>query len=225
VEEERVSAVRADVPLAAFKMSMYESGIKEHICNILTEAGYETVGELMFTLKTNPNKVLGLAGIGAKAIQNVEEALAALTFPEPEAQPEPGEPVKVEEPVAVAAVETAPAATEATETAPAAAPAEPVAAAETPAPKKSAEGKKEAKKVVEEEDTENAKDGVVLDELFKIKPEIFQTPASEDDDSLDKNKKGKKGKKKSVELEFDESLGTVVGRKIHKRGDEEETWE
>jgi len=58
-----------------------------------------------------------------------------------------------------------------------------------------------------------------------MKPEIFQTAAAEDDDSADK-KKGKKGKKKSVELEFDEERGEVVGRKKHKRGDDElgENW-
>ena len=32
-------------------------------------------------------------------------------------------------------------------------------------------------------------------------------------------KKGKKGKKKSVELVLDEERGEVVGRKKHKRGD------
>jgi hypothetical protein len=53
---------------------------------------------------------------------------------------------------------------------------EPVAAEEMPAPKKADRRKKEAKKVVEEEEDENAKDGVNLDELFKMKPEIFQTP-------------------------------------------------
>ena len=40
-------------------------------------------------------------------------------------------------------------------------------------------------------------------------------------------KKGKKGKKKSVELEYDEELGAVVGRKKHKRGEEgptDEPW-
>jgi hypothetical protein len=49
-----------------------------------------------------------------------------------------------------------------------------------------------------------------------MKPEIFQTPAGEEEDSADK-KKGKKGKKKSVELEFDEERGEVVGRKKHRR--------
>jgi hypothetical protein len=142
--------------------------------------------------------VLGLAGVGSKAIQNIEESLAALTFPEPVV----AEPVKAEESVVAEAV--------------AVVAAEPVTGEEISLEKKQAEGKKDAKKVVEEED-ENAKDGVSLDELFKMKPEIFQTTGVVEEDA-DKKKGGKKGKKKGVELEFDEGLGAVVGRKKHKRG-------
>lgn len=206
-EDERVSAARADVPEAAFSMSLDQAtGLKEHIFNILTEAGYETVGQLMFDMKANANKVLGLAGIGSKAIQNIEESLAGLTFPEPEAVP-----VMEAEPTAV---ETAVAAGEP-------APTEEALAAEKPA-----ERKKEAKKVVEkeEEDGEVSKDGVSLDELFQMKPEMFQAPGEGEDESGDK-KKDKKGKKKGVALEFDEALGEVVTRKKHKRGGEgSEEW-
>jgi N utilization substance protein A len=197
VEEERTTAARAEVPAAAFNMPLEQAGLKEHIFNILTEAGFETVGNLIFAIKTDPNKVLGLAGIGSKAMQNIEEVLAALTFLEPEP-----EPVKMEEPVVAEVV------------------AEPVKAEEMPVEKKQVEGNAKrdanAKRVAEEE--EHAKDGVALDELFKMKPEIFQNAGPLEDESSDK-KKGKKGKKKAVELEFDEGLGTVVGRKIHKRGD------
>lgn len=204
-EEERSTAARAEVPAAAFNMPLEQAGIKEHIFNILTEAGFETVGSLMFAMKIDPNKVLGLAGIGPKAIQNIEETLAALTFPEPEPEPEP-EPVKAEEPVIAEAV------------------AGPALTDEVSDITKQAEGKKEAKKVVEEEDDEHAKDGISLDELFKMKPEVFQTTVAVDDDSDDK-KKGKKGKKKGVELQFDEDLGEVVGRKKHKRGEDSgEDW-
>jgi hypothetical protein len=142
----------------------------------------------MYAIKTDADKVLGLPGIGSKAMQNIEESLAAITFPEPEV-------VKIEEPVATE-IE-----------------AELVKAEEIPVEKKQAE----AKRVVEEEE-EHAKDGVALDELFKMKPEIFQNAGQVEEETSDK-KKGKKGKKKAVELEFDEGLGTVVGRKIHKRGD------
>ncbi len=196
-EEERSTAARADIPSAAFKLPLDQANLKEHVFNILTEAGFETVGDLMFAIKTNPNKVLGLAGIGSKAMQNIEETLAALTFPEP-----------VVEPVAVA---EAPAVDVAVEEI-----ALPVD--EQSASKKQAEAKKEAKRHVEEEvENEFAKDGVSLDELFKMKPEVFQGTA-EDDESSDDKKKGKKTKKKGVSLEFDEGLGEVVGRKKHKRG-------
>lgn len=196
--DEQIAAIKADIPAAAFEMPVTESGIKEHIINILTEAGYENVGQVMFDLKANPNKILGLAGIGAKAIQNIEETVAGLSFPEP---------TKAEEPVAEIIAET-----ETVE--------------ELPIPEKQVERKKEAKKAVEEEeeDTEHAKDGVSLDELFQMKPEMFQTFNEEED--ISEKKKAKKHKKKGVALEFDEDLGEVVSRKKHKRGDdnEDEDW-
>lgn len=202
-EDERISAARADIPAAAFNTPLDQiSGLKEHIYNILTEAGYETAGQLMFDMKTNANKVLGLAGIGSKAIQNIEESLAALSFPEAEAVP-------VQEEAAATAA------------------AEPAAAEETPGAEKQAERKKEARKVVEkaEEDGEVSKDGVSLDELFQMKPEMFQAAGDADEDASGDKKKDKKGKKKGVALEFDEELGEVVTRKKHKRsGGGEEEW-
>jgi N utilization substance protein A len=81
--EEQSAAIRADIPVAAFSMPLEQADLKEHIFNILTEAGFENIGDLMFSLKTDQNKVLGLPGIGAKALQNIEEALAAIVFPEP----------------------------------------------------------------------------------------------------------------------------------------------
>ncbi|GJQ34458.1 MAG: transcription termination/antitermination protein NusA [Anaerolineales bacterium] len=199
VEDERLAAIRADIPAVAFSMPLSDvTEIKEHVFNILTEAGYETVGQLMFDLKTDQNKVLGLAGIGAKAIQNIEESLAALTFPEPAPAPE----VEESTPAAEVVAESAP-------------------VEEMLPDEKPAEKKKEPKRVLEEpeEDGEVSKDGVNLDELFSIKPEMFQSAAGTEEDSDDK-KKGKKGKKKGVALEFDEDLGEVVSRKKHKRGDE-----
>ena len=64
-------------------MPLEQAGIKEHVFNILIEAGFETVGSLMLAMKMDANKVLGLPGIGSKAMQNIEETLAAITFPEP----------------------------------------------------------------------------------------------------------------------------------------------
>ena len=201
--EEKTASARSEVPTAAFGMPLEQVGLKEHVFNILVEAGFDTVGALMMAMKMDANRVLGLPGVGPKAMQNIEEALAALSFPEPI----PAEPV-VE---AVAEVESQPEAVLAPE---------PVAVEEVPVIEKQAPAKKDARKSAEEEEDEHAKDGVSLDELFAMKPEIFQTAAVEEEESADK-KKNKKGKKKSVELVLDEERGEVVGRKKHKRGDDD----
>ena len=194
-DEERLAAARAEIPAVAFTTPLDTLGLKEHVFNLLVEAGYESVGDLMMALKLDENKVLGLPGVGPKAIQNIQEQLASVPLPEA--------PAVVETPVAEApTVEEKPAeviaAPEAIET-----PAQP----ERPV------------KPGEEIEPENAKDGVSLDELFKMKPEIFRAGPAEEEDA-DK-KKGKKQKKKGVELVLDEELGAVVGRKKHKRGDDE----
>ncbi|MEO5886145.1 MAG: hypothetical protein ABIQ77_00635, partial [Anaerolineales bacterium] len=200
--EEKTASARAEIPTAAFGMPLEQIGLKEHVFNILVEAGFDTVGALMMAMKMDSNRVLGLPGVGPKAMQNIEEALAILSFPEPL----PAEPVAE----AVAAVESQPEAILATE---------PVAVEEVPVIEKLV-AKKDARKSAEEEEDEHAKDGVSLDELFAMKPEIFQTTAGEEEESADK-KKSKKGKKKSVELVLDEERGEVVGRKKHKRGDDD----
>ena len=224
-EEERVAAARAEIPVTAFEMSIYDTEIKEHILNILTEAEYETVGNLMLTLKVDRDKILGLAGIGPKAMENIEESLVGLTFPEPEPEPEPEveavvegtpEAEQVAEPEAVA---ESPVADEQVDV-------QPEAVAEAPGDEKSKE-KKPRKKDEEEltEDSDLVKDDVSLDELFALK-EMFQTgragDAAEEEAPDDKKKKGKKKKKKHVEIEYDEELGEVIARKKHKRGGDDD---
>lgn len=206
--EEKNASALAEVPTAAFGMSLEEIGLKEHVFNILVEAGIDNVGALMMSMKMDANRVLGLPGIGPKAMTNIEEVLANLKFPEPA----PAEPVAE----SVAEIPSQPEAV-AVADAPVA---EPAKVEEAPAPEKAAPAKKESRKPAEEVEDENAKDGVSLDELFSMKPEIFQTPGGEEDDSSADKKKGKKGKKKSVELVLDEERGEVVGRKKHKRGDD-----
>jgi N utilization substance protein A len=199
-DEERTSAARAEIPPTAFSMPLESLGLKEHVYNILVEAGYETIGDLMMALKLDENKVLGLSGVGPKAIQNIHEQLDVTVFPEAPA----------EAPVGQAPVEVSTG-----EETPVEQITEPVAAEGLADVEKPLEARKE---VAEEVEPENAKDGVSLDELFKMKPEIFRTAPAEEEDA-DK-KKGKKQKKKGVELVLDEELGEVVGRKKHKRGDD-----
>jgi hypothetical protein len=206
LDEERQAAARAEVPPAAFTMPLDGLGLREHVFNILVEAGYENIGDLMLALKLDENKVLGLAGVGPKAIQNMHAQIAVMEFPElpvevpaqaaaPE-QPEPAEGQVVEGAQPQAEVAVA---------------AELVDAAEKARPARTREEE-------EEVEAENAKDGVSLDELFQMKPEIFRSTAAEEEEA---EKKKAKKKKKAVELVLDEELGEVVGLKKHKRGDDE----
>lgn len=230
-EEEKVASVRADIPEAAFEMPLEQAGIKEHIYNILTEANIESVGDMMMKLKLDQDSILGLPGIGPKAIENIEESMAAITFPEPPApveEPEVESVVLVEEPqpeivLTDTSVELMPD--------PAAVVEEPVAVTEEKTiVEEQVPAKKETRKHVKKEDEpedEGHKDGVSLDELFSMKPEIFQNSNTVDEEDTKDKKKGKKGKKKSVALEYDEELGEVVARKKHKRGGDdfgEEEW-
>jgi hypothetical protein len=70
-------------------------GLPEHVFTILTEADYRIAGDLILAMKTEPDKVLGLAGIGPKAMQAIEKAVAETKFEAP---------VPVEEPAPVAEV-------------------------------------------------------------------------------------------------------------------------
>ena len=224
VEEEKVASARADIPEVAFEMPLEQAGIKEHVFNILTEAGIETAGDLMMKMKLDQNSVLGLAGIGPKAMENIEESLAAITFPEPPPAEPTVDSVPEAEPQPEALLEATPETVEAPEAAMAAEESvEPIAVEEMSVEEKQAKAKKEPrKKIEEEEEDEGHKDGVSLDELFTMKPEIFQSAGLDEDEESKDRKKGKKGKKKSVALEFDEELGEVVARKKHKRGGDED---
>jgi N utilization substance protein A len=203
-EEERVSAARAEVPEAAFQADIETLGLPDHVYTILTEAEHRTVGELMMAMKLNPDGVLGLSGIGPKAMQAIETALANVSFPEPE---KPAEPIETEaeapaEPAAEVAVETAPVAEEAA----------PVV-----------EEKTEAAAPVEEAEKEE-KD---FEKIFSLQNVLAVPPAAEEESEEERNKKKEKKTKKDRELEFDEKRGEVVARKIHKRGDDAilEEWE
>jgi N utilization substance protein A len=207
-EQERLDALRADIPAVAFELPLEFLGLPDKIHNILVTE-YTSPGDLIMAMKTGPDKVLALAGIGPKAMEAIEKAITEVSFPAPvvEAEPEP-EPAPEEVPAAEATPEAEPVA-EGAQVPEAVAPAEGAgdAPAETAVPA-------EAPGVSEEE----AKEEPSLEELFTLRPEsLVPMPAEETEEEKAKAKKGKKGK--AVTLEFDEERGAVVGRKKHKRGD------
>ena len=205
-EKELVDAARAGIPDAAFEADISALGLPDHVYTILTEAEHRTVGELMMAMKLNRDSIYGLAGIGPKAMQSIETALANISFPEPE---KPMETPAVE---AVAPVEEVPEAA-AVEAAPVIEEAVPIA---------------EGEALVEapaEESKEEEKD---FDKIFSLQNVLAVPATTEEESEADQNKKKEKKAKKGRELEFDEKRGEVVARKKHKRGDDDsalEEWE
>ncbi|MEI7849604.1 MAG: transcription termination factor NusA [Chloroflexota bacterium] len=208
---EKMAEARSGIPDEAFEQSLEALGLPEHVFNILTEAEYLTAGDLLLAMKLSPDRVLGLAGIGPRAIQAIEKAITETKFgpqPEPEAVLEVAPVAEVTPVLEAAAVEvavTAEASTAELQAAPTAEAGEVASTAEAGA----------AEVTAAAPTTEEAVPEATFEELFKLVPETFK-PGTEEDDKGDK--KGKKGKK-SVEYQFDEDRGEVVGRKKHKRGD------
>lgn len=191
---EKLAEARAGIPDAAFEQPLDVLGLPEHVYNILTEADYRTAGDLLLAMKTSPDKVLGLPGIGPKAMQAIHTVVAEASFQTAEpalAQAGAESPVSVEE--APASESLAESVSEGVVEAQAEVSPEPVVVA----------------------DEETGMEETSFEELFKLRPESF-TPAAEDEVDK-KDKKGKKGKK-AIEYEYDEDRGEVIGRKKHKRG-------
>ena len=204
--QERLDAARAEIPAAAFEMPLSDTEIKEHVFNILTEVEYETVGDLMLMLKADPDKVLGLHGIGPKAIENIETVLAELTFPEPE--PEPVEEEAVSEADETAAVDDA------------------VDEAEAIAEEDVEEAEQDEAEGESAEEEPKA-EAELMDEIFAVQPDMLPSNEKDSEEDAEKiAKKKKKRKKKFVKYEYDDELGEVVAQKRRKRkqDDWEEDW-
>jgi transcription termination/antitermination protein NusA len=246
-EEEQQRKARANVPTGAFEIPLEKFEISDRVYAVISETGLQTVGDLMMQMELDADSIWRLSGMGPKAMQELQAALAKVreqlaaqaeeaaepvaeetveAEPVEEIEPAAGEPAEqleamemqpelvtepelveeVEQPEAAveAAVEAAPVLDEVVSAEEAAPTGEPVAVAETS----------------EEEPSS-------LDELFALRPEVLEYPASEEEeeseDEDEDRKKKKKKKKKFVEIEYDPDKDVVLMKKKHKRGGSE--WE
>jgi N utilization substance protein A len=239
-EEERRKETRAKIPVAAFAMSLEDLALTERINGLLSSSGYETIGDLMFQLALDEDAVLGISGIGPKAMGEIKEKLANIVFPtaEPEVvtpevveqvMPEvekvaeltepaseemitPEQPEEVEEVslVQLTPVEEGAPTIDEISSEPELIGEEPVLAAES-------EGKEE-----------EAEKPIDFNEIFALRPEILgvqETEEEEEEEDLDKKGKKKKKKKKFVEVVYDPDRDiTLVKRKRKRGGDWEDDW-
>lgn len=239
-EEERLRLIEASIPKAAFEIPIEESGISLRFATLLAGAGYPTVGDLMLQMQLDPDAVLRLEGIGAKAIAEIEETLAKLSFPAEEAEikAEAEAPVEAEVSPPEAVVEE-PAPTEEMEATPEKMvevaseeqAAEMILVQEEPStlPQEPAEAIAELTEAAEPAAAEEELSP--FEDMFSWRVEAFAVPEAledeEEEDERSVHKKKKKKKKRYVELEYDPEKNVMVAKKKRKRaglGEWEDDW-
>jgi len=240
-EEEHRKEIKATIPAVAFDMSLEELELTERIYDLLSTTGYDSIGNLMFQLALDEDAVLGISGIGPKAMEEIKEKIANSTFPtaepeeevleeveQPAAELEPvaeevepvtEEIIESEQPVDVEMVPEAEQPRVEGEEAP---------MVEEPQPELALEA--EAAVPGDQEKEEESEKPIDFDEIFALRPEILtmeETDEDEEEEEIDqKGKKKKKKKKKFVEVVYDPDRDiTVVKRKRKRGGDWGDDWE
>jgi N utilization substance protein A len=243
------------IPDLAFDMALEEINLPARVYSILTEANYQTVGDLMLQMHLKSDEILGLNGIGPKYLEEIETVLKGIAFPEveveeqpealakPEAEPEvaaieePGEMPEEVTPISEAALE--PEAVETLEVegkveiteelVPTAEEIEPeVEEVEIPEPVTLTE----QEEVIEEiEPGEEEPEAPSFEEMFAFKPEVFEDvdidEEEEEEEPEGKGKRKKKRRKKYVQMEYDPDRDVVIVKRKRKRGGEhwEDDWD
>lgn len=244
VEDEREQQARALIPAGAFEIPLEKFEVSDRVYTVISEAGFPTVGELMYQMMMDPDSVLKLSGMGPKGMKELEETLEkvkadleAITaaeqavaelavveevqstpLPEIEAIPEevslPEEGIAVVEPAEVLQPELPQPEAE-IETE--IAPVEAVGeelVAEVP----TQEISQEPELVVEAESIPAGQEESFAFDINVI-GEIEELEEEEGEEEDDKDKKGKKRKKKKfVQLEYDPDKDVVIAKRKRKRG-------
>lgn len=190
----------------AFEINLLDSGLPEHIANILQGAGYLTVGDIALQMKSNEDSVLGLDGIGAKSISKITDLVNSVLLTETAEEASQVEPTAEAEELVETASETK---VEAVSDEP-----EEITIEEEPA---------ETVELEPEED-------LSFEELFNLKADIIpeviaDEDSEEEDDDEDSKDKKKKKKRKHVEIVYDPEKDLVLKKKKHKRGDGLAGWD
>jgi N utilization substance protein A len=232
-EEERRKEIKAKIPTAAFAIALEDLALSERIYDLLSSSGYETIGDLMFQLALDEDAVLGISGIGPKAMDEIKEKLTTISFPTE--GPEVPAPAVIEQPEQAA--EEIPQVETPTPEVPALE--QPVVAEEMPVAEAALieEATAEPELIVEAQTPAEGVEGnepepekpVDFNEIFAMRPEILVSTDSEEEEEeedLDKKGKKKKKKKKFVEVVYDPDRDiTLVKRKRKRNGDWEDDWE
>jgi N utilization substance protein A len=228
--QEMVKEAEDLLPKGADQVTLDALGLPANITEALREAGYTNAAELVIANKVNPDSLLSVVGVGPKTLERITEFESELSALVPEIVEEVVEEVQPELETESSAPEagTDLTAEQASITQEEAIPIEPIEeligeALEVEPSAAAGEPSSEAEPQEEEI--------LSFDEIFTLKPEVFE-PAVEEEEEEEQEagqgltKKKKKGKKKGArfrEIEYDPDKDVTITRKIHKRGDGE--WE
>ncbi len=205
IEIDKLAEVRASFPETAFDVDLTEVDLSTRVLNLLIEAGYKTAGQVLEKLGMDGDAILGLPGIGPKAMTEITKTLNSYSYPEPVVEIEE----VVEEEVVADEVEEGLEAVLETEEA-----VEEEAAAEVEAPVEEEEAEAEAE--VEGVAAE------VFEELTEKFGESVEIPElSEEEFKKESTESKQRQKQKSRVMEYDPDLDEVVVRRRRKRDDGE----
>ena len=234
LEERRELIATAEATIApeAYDVALEETELSTRTTNLLVEAGYATAGNLLRQYVLDSDKLLGLAGIGPKAMDEVG-ALAEVYHREEPVIEEPAEEVveaeaeaPAEEPAAAEVVE---------ETVPAEA-VEVDAEKESEEPASDVEVEAEAiveEAVVEEPEAEAAEEEEEVvdfaEQVESLDLDFEQVIEDKEVDDLEESEfERQRRKKKSRVIEYDPDSGEMIVKRRRKRGDidpEDIDWE
>ena len=79
IDEERELEARASIPAVAFEIPLEDFEVSDRVYAVISEAGYQTVGDLILQMKLDPDAILRLSGMGPKAMRELEAAIEKLT--------------------------------------------------------------------------------------------------------------------------------------------------
>lgn len=228
--QEMVKEAEELLPRGANLVAVDAIGLAANITEALREAGFTNAAEIVVANKVNPDSLLSVVGVGPKTLEHITEFESELATLVPEIVEDEVEEVQSElEPESFALEVEIGLATEQTgSTQEEVIPGESIEemigeALEGKLPIATGEPSIDA----ETQEEEN----LSFDEIFTLKPEVFE-PAVEEEDEEEQEpgqgltKKKKKGKKKGARfraIEYDPDKDVTITRKIHKRGDGE--WE
>jgi N utilization substance protein A len=239
--QEKLAEIRAKLPPPSYTTELEEVGLSTRFFNILDQAGYDSPGKVMETLALDEDKILGLSGIGPKAMKEITQKGEELLERLREEYQKEVEALAKAEAEAKALAEAEAAAEEAAELVEVAeAEAEPAVeaeeelAVEQPVPEEVAAAveaepaEPEAEEAPPEEEVEAEEPAVefTLEEMLKTE-EVLPVAEGEEEEldaELHPAKKGKRRKPGTRVVEYDPERGEMVVKRRRKRG-EPEDWE